>query len=62
MLETVKSYINDSSDISFEDYYQNYIFEVQDRNIEAEVRSVKPNDILSLDKLIARLHKELLGQ
>ena len=62
MLETVKSYIDDSSDTSFEDYYQNYIFEVQDMNIEAEVKSVKPNDILSLDKLIARLHKELLGQ
>lgn len=61
MLESIKSYINDSPNISFEDYYRNYIFEVQDQNIEAEVKSVKSSDILSLDKLIAKLHKELLG-
>jgi len=61
MLDTVKKYITELPDISFEDYYQNYIFDVQDYNIEMEVNSVKTSDILSLDKLIAKLHKELTG-
>ena len=61
MLSTVKTYIQELPDIPFEDYYQNYIFDVQDRNIEMEVYSIKTNDILSLDRLIAKLHKELLG-
>lgn len=60
MLETIKSYISELSDTPFEDYYQNYIFKVQDQNILAEVGSIKTNDIMSLDRLIARLHKELL--
>jgi hypothetical protein len=62
MLETIKTYIKDLPCTSFEDYYQNYIFDVQDANIEAEVKSIKTSDILSLDRLIAKLHKELLGQ
>lgn len=61
MLDTIKVYIKASPDIAFEDYYQNYIFEVQDQNINKEISGVKPNDILALDKLIAKLHKELLG-
>lgn len=60
MLEAIKSYISELPSIPFEDYYQNYIFKVQDQNILAEVGSIKTNDILSLDRLIAKLHKELL--
>ena len=62
MLETVKRYIKELPDQDFEDFYQNYIFNVQDQNITVEVSSVKTTDILSLDKLIAKLHKELLGK
>ena len=62
MLETIKSYIKDLPDKSFEEYYQQYIFDVQDQNIEAEINSIKTTDILSLDRLIAKLHKELLGE
>ena len=61
MLETIKSYITSSSDVTFEEYYQQYIFDVQDQNIDKEIGAVRPNDILALDKLIAKLHKELLG-
>lgn len=61
MLETVKTYIKETPDIPFDDFYQGYIFSIQDQNIQVEVNSVKTNDISSLDKLIARLHKELLG-
>ena len=61
MLGTIKAYIEDLPEDTFEDFYQKYIFEVQDQNIEAEVGSVKTTDILSLGKVIARLHKELHG-
>ena len=60
MLTNIKQYIKEAPIEPFEVYYQKYICEVQDRNIEAEVNSVKTDDILSLDRLIARLHKELL--
>lgn len=62
MLETIKSYMQDLPEDSFDEFYQKYIFDVQDQNIETEVGSVKTSDILSLDKLIARLQKELLGK
>ena len=61
MLNTIKTYIKETPDIPFDEYYQRYIFKVQDANIDAEVSSIKTDDILSLDRLIAKLHKELLG-
>jgi len=61
MLETIKTYIKETPNIPFEEYYQRYIFNVQDMNIESEIASIKTDDIVSLDRLIARLHKELLG-
>ena len=61
MLDTIKSYISEVPNIPFEEYYQRYIFQVQDMNIEAEVSGIKTDDILSLDRLIAKLHKELLS-
>lgn len=62
MLDTIKSYIKELPDQDFEDFYQEYIFRVQDQNIQAEVNSVNTTDILSLDRLITRLHGELLGK
>ena len=59
MLSTVKQYIAELPSISFYEYYQRYIFNVQDQNISAEVASIKTDDILSLEKLVERLHKEL---
>lgn len=59
MLDTVKSYIEELPDMPFDEYYQRYICSVQDQNITVEVNSVKTDDIMSLDRLIARLHKEL---
>jgi len=61
MLNTIKTYIKETPDIPFDEYYQRYIFKVQDTNIDAEVSSIKTDDILSLDRLIAKLHKELIG-
>lgn len=59
MLETVKSYIEELPDTPFDEYYQRYVFRVQDMNIETEVGSINTDDILSLDRLIAKLTKEL---
>jgi len=61
MLDTIKCYIKELPDQDFDDYYQNYIFSVQDQNLLAEIESIKTSDIMSLDKLIAKLHKELFG-
>lgn len=61
MLDTIKAYIKELPDQDFDDYYQDYIFRVQDQNLLAEVESIKTSDIMSLDKLIAKLHKELFG-
>lgn len=61
MLETIKTYITETPNISFDEYYQRYIFNVQDMNIDSEIASIKVDDILSLDRLIAKLHKELLS-
>ena len=60
MLNTIKAYITELPEYNFDLYYQKYIFNVQDQNIIAEVNSVKTNDIISLDRFIAKLHKELV--
>lgn len=60
VLEGVKAYINELPDQSFAEFYEQYVCRVQDMNLMAEVNSVKTSDILSLDKLIAKLYKELL--
>lgn len=59
MLGTVKQYIAELPDTPFYEYYQRYIFNVQDQNISTEVASIKTDDILSLEKLVERLHQEL---
>ena len=59
MLETVKTYIDELPDIPFDQYYQNYVCRVQDQNIKIEIESLKSDDILSLEQILARLHKEI---
>ena len=61
MLGIIKSYIKETSDMPFDEFYQRYIFEVQDMNIQSEVNSIKPNDIISLDKLISKLHSAIIN-
>ena len=61
MLETIKSYIQDLSDIDFDTYYQTYICNIQDFNVISEIGSIGLDTTLPLDKLIAKLHKELLS-
>jgi len=56
MLESVKDTIAELPDISFWEYYQNYICDVQDRNILQEIRSIKTEEILSVSGLLNKLH------
>lgn len=58
MLETVRSYIAELPDISFNDYYQQYVFSIQDENIGLETQ-FSDNTFNSIGKLIAKIHKEL---
>lgn len=55
MLETVKATIKELPDISFGEFYQNYICDIQDQNILVEVQGVKTEDIITIEKLIAKL-------
>ena len=59
MLETVKNYIAELPDTSFDSFYQAYICRVQDQNIYSELASLRTDDIVTIDKLITRLNNEL---
>lgn len=63
MLDMIKQYINNITDISFNEYYQSYIMQVQDRNIESELKHLSARNVLSLytmDQLIADTVKEVI--
>ena len=63
MLDTIKQYIKNISDITFNEYYQSYIMQVRDRNIESELKHLSARNVLSLytmDQLIADTVKEMI--
>lgn len=63
MLDRIKQYISDLSDITFNEYYQSYIMQVQDRNIESELKHLSSRNVLSIytmDQLIADTVKEAI--
>lgn len=56
MLQTIKDYINNLSDESFQNFYTHYIMQVQDSNIDEEFKFLITHnnlDVLSVDKLIS---------
>ena len=59
MLETIKSYIKEIPDISFGEFYQNYICHVQDQNIAIEMNNIKSDEIMSVTKLLEKLKRAL---
>ena len=62
MLEGIKAAISELPFISFEEYFQNYVMNVQDSNISYEVSFFIRNnfvDVLTLDKVISDLHREM---
>lgn len=58
MLNTVWEYIHTLPDIPFEDFYQNYIFRVQDMSISIEVDKMTSDDIVSLKKILTALKSQ----
>ena len=58
MLDTIKQYIANLSDVDFDTYYQNYVCDVQDENIGLE-NHFSDNTFNNIEKLIARIQKEL---
>lgn len=58
MLDTVKGYIQDLPDMSFEEYYQKYIFSVQDENINLST-SFADSTFFNLDKILGKIRREL---
>lgn len=55
MLDTIKTYIKEIPDVPFDEFYQGYICYVQDINVQAEINSVKSEEVMSLNKILARL-------
>jgi hypothetical protein len=55
MLNTVKDYISNLSNETFDEYYTSYIMYIQDRNIDHELRYLQNKNALnlrSMDQLI----------
>lgn len=57
MLETIKTYINELPDIPFDTFYQEYICNIQDQNVQAEINNIKADEIVSLTKLLDSLRR-----
>lgn len=62
MLTNVKQliYSIQDNDIPFSQYYQQYISDIQEQAIQYEVDQIKNADILSLERLIDKMYKEML--
>ena len=55
MLSTIKSYISNQEDISFDEYYNRYVMSVQDRNLNKEISymlSANSLNVLNMSILI----------
>lgn len=61
MLTNVKQliYSIQDNDVSFSQYYQQYINDIQEQSLGFEVDELSKADILSLDRLINKLYKEM---
>jgi len=63
MLTTVKQYIKDLSDISFNEFFVQYIMKVQDTNIEQSTKhlyNTGTTDLKSINKVIDTTLRSLL--
>lgn len=63
MLETIKRCINDVPNISFAQFYSEYILTVQDNNIESEFQYMIHHNLLNtsmMDTIIQHTHERLI--
>lgn len=59
MLNTVKKLIADAPCITFEQYFQNYVMQVQDSAINEEVSFLLRNNFLSSNAVIKLINREI---
>lgn len=60
MLEIVKEYISNVSDMSFAEYYREYIYKVQEANIDREIEfMIKYNQDISTLSMIKEINSKL---
>ena len=60
MLDSIKTMIKELPELPFDVFYQEYICDVQDQNVQAEIATVQTDEIISLNKLIDKLRKAQL--
>lgn len=58
MLDILKKQISELPDVPFNEFYQRYIFSVQDENIYSET-SFKDSTFFDLNKLLGKIRREL---
>lgn len=56
MLDTVKQYIKNVPDISFQQFYQLYVTSVQDSNIDREVSYLINRNVLGVNSMRVLIH------
>ena len=61
MLETIRSMIKNSPYITFEEYFQNYVMEVQDKSIDTEVSFLFRNNFPSANSMLKLINQEVEG-
>ena len=61
MLDSIKQMIENVPCISFEEYFQRYIMEVQDNSIDSEVSFLLKNNFPSVNSMIRLINKEVEG-
>lgn len=59
MLDTVKQYIKNVPDISFQQFYQLYVTSVQDSNIDREVSYLINRNILGVNSMGVLIHNTI---
>lgn len=58
MLDDVRKKIDETPNTPFSQFYQQYIFKIQDENLNREIDTVKAKGVVSIDKLIDELHRQ----
>ena len=58
MLETVKATIANSPFISFDQYFLQYVFEIQDKNIDNEISFLLRNNNMNIPTIMRMLNIE----
>lgn len=59
MLDTVKQYIKNVPDISFQQFYQLYVTSVQDSNIDREVSYLINRNVLGVNSMGVLIHNTI---